>query len=110
MTQAAVVDVPVTRVQKKPEPGAFGRQVFGDRGARVARALAEAVIPGGRMLAPAGDAAVDRLARLLGQRRDAAGVRPAAPGALTLARKQQVGRRRQSQRGADDGVEHKDRA
>lgn len=66
MTQAAVVDVPVTRVQKKPEPGAFGRQVFGDRGAHVARALAEAVIPGGRMLAPAGDAAVDRLARLLG--------------------------------------------
>ncbi len=65
MSTAVAIDVPLERVAKKPVPGALARQAFGDKGARIARALAEAVIPGGQVFGAADDAAVDRLARLL---------------------------------------------
>lgn len=59
---------PRRRAHPKPavEPGSIARDAFGARHAETARALMEAVIPGGRIL-PRGDAAAaDRLARLLG--------------------------------------------
>ncbi|MBK7585622.1 MAG: GMC family oxidoreductase [Myxococcales bacterium] len=59
-----------TRPRRQPEPtttaGVIARDAFGVRHAETARALMEAVIPGGPTL-PKGDAAAaDRLARMLG--------------------------------------------
>jgi choline dehydrogenase-like flavoprotein len=49
-----------------PTPGSIARDAFGARHAETARALMEAVVPGGRVLPRGDSAAADRLARLIG--------------------------------------------
>jgi choline dehydrogenase-like flavoprotein len=57
---------PAPRETAKVAAGAIARDAFGERGAAIARALCECVIPGGRIIPRADASAADRLARLLG--------------------------------------------
>ncbi|MFO0564147.1 MAG: GMC family oxidoreductase N-terminal domain-containing protein [Polyangiaceae bacterium] len=54
------------RARSRAPAGAVARDAFGDRHAETARALMEAIVPGGRLLEPGDAAAADRLARLIG--------------------------------------------
>lgn len=71
MTSALpIVEDPPRRAFSSEAPGvpagSIARDAFGDRGAENAHALAEAIVPGGRILPRADVRAADRLARLLG--------------------------------------------
>lgn len=70
MISLPVVNEGAPRPRAEPavraEAGAIARDAFGARHAETARALMEAVVPGGRVLPRADAAAADRLARLLG--------------------------------------------
>jgi len=71
MSSLPVVQDTPAPVRPRPAPpsvaaGQVAREAFGDRGFENARALAEAIVPGGRILPRADAAAADRLARLIG--------------------------------------------